>query len=521
MSLPGILRLPTEILVSIFEFQDLQDCGSVPNIRLTCQRFCALSSHLLIRKVYVDITQQETIDRLQSIVADAGLAKGVREVYLRVHFYHPWVAASFEKFTASIESEWKQRTSSRNYYEQDQQQGSVWDFERIAWNFIRSLDRTVAGDASHHEMERQSTGNDADTRTSCIIRPSLVLQRAYKLYKAGYESQDGIMRNRSFTSVLSKTLFKFKDLSRVIIYDRELNNNYDPGMTICVPREDCTGQTDALVSVFSRPMVWEDAQWIEPSEEIRAGVPIQLLVEIPIAIGQTHGLMISNLHIQVTAAPDYARLPTDPETLGILSAAIKQMELFQFSFKPCCASGCGPWRASDDWGEIRGANGKSATELQALGEYLGAILDCDSIKHAEINLGEFWMGAGFDSIDRVPTSLGTSWFHASAGIRSLDLRQVPLTTADLERFITEALADEEVEISLLDVYLWNGTWKQILESPRMAKRKNMKIRLKDPLGGGLGELDQEAYSLVFDQLTDHASMAEQYIRGEIDRNPLE
>jgi hypothetical protein len=476
----------------------------------------------------VDITEPETIDRLKSIAADAGLAKGVQEVYLRVHFYHPWVAASFEHFAASVESEWRQRTSSQDYYEQDQQQGTIWEFERIAWSFIRRLDRTVADDASHHELEEQSTRNDIDTPSLHQIRPSLVLQRAYKLYKAGYDFYDSIMRNGDFTSVLCKSLLKFKDLRRVTIYDRELNNNYGPGTTIHVPQENHAGQEAALVSVFSRPMVWEDAQWIQPTEEIRQGVPVELLVEIPIVIGETKGITVAFLDIQVTAAPDYTRLPTDSETLSSLSAAMDSMDIFQFGFQPRCASGCGPWilDVDDDADEVRrtGSNAKSAAELQAVDKYLGAILDCKSIEHAEINLGEFWIGAGFDSIRHAPTSLGACWFHKSTGLRSLHLIQVPLTTRDLERFITKATVDDdevEVEISLQEVYLCNGTWKQFVEALRTARMNNMRIGFAYPLGGGLDELDQEVYSSAFSHFDDRGSLVQQFIRGDIDWNPLD
>ncbi|KAI7971542.1 hypothetical protein EIK77_001418 [Talaromyces pinophilus] len=533
MSLPGILRLPTEILVSIFEFKDLQpkwkDAGSIPNIRLTCQRFCALSSHLLIRKVYVDISKPETIDRLQSIAADAGLAKGVREVYLRLHFYHSWVAASFKNFASSVESEWRQRTSPQDYFDEYHLQGCILRFEQIAYSFIRRLDRTVVDDASHHGLEQQSTDNDLDTPGVHVFRPNLVLQQAYKIYKAGYESQNRVMRNGNFNSVFSESLSKFKDLRCVTIYDRELNNNYSPGTTIRVPQEDHVGQEAALVTVFSRPMVWEDSQWIQPNEEIRQGVPVELLVEIPIAIGATK---VDYLDIQVTAAPDYSRLPTSPETLSLLSAAIDSMNVFQFGFQPRCTSGCGPWAVSfnDDAEDLTtaGLNAKSAAELEALDRYLGTILDCNCIEYADINLGEFWYSAGFDSIREAPGSLGTSWFHESARPRSLHLTQVPLTMADLERIVIKAMVvvdddgdDDELEINLQEVYLCNGTWKQFLETLRMAKRNDIKVSFAYLLGGGMDKMDHDAYSLVWRRLEDGGSMVQQYIRGRTDRNPLE
>lgn len=531
MSLPGILRLPTEILVSIFEFEDLQakwkDAGSIPNIRLTCRRFCVLSSHLLIRKVEVDITKPETVGRLQSIAADVGLSKGVREVYLRIHFYHYWVAASFENFAASVQSEWRQRLSIYYYYDEpDRKQSSTWKFEHIAWDFIRGLDRAVPESATRRGLEGKRADTDDDALTFNQVRSNLVLQRAYKFYKAGYESQDRMMQNEGLISLLSKALSKFKNLRRVTIYDRESKNNYNPGALICLPQEDHPGHETALVSVFSRPMVWEDAQWIQPTEEIRQGVPVELLIEIPIAIGETKGIMVDYLDIQVTAAPDYTRLPTNPEILSSLSAAMESMSLFQFGFQPRCASECGPWTmdVDDVTGARTGSNSKSAAELQALDKFLGAILDCKSIEHADINLGEFWIGAGFDSVFHTPTSLGTSWFHRPGRIRSLNLLQVPLTVQDLERFVTNAMVEDDeykAEISLEGIYLYNGTWKHFLDTLRTARRDNIKIGISSPLGGGLDEMNQGSYSSLFGGRLDDGSLIQQFIRGIIDRNPLE
>ena len=179
------------------------------------------------------------------------------------------------------------------------------------------------------------------------------------------------MQNGNFSSVLSKTLSKFENLRRVTIYDREMHNNYGPGTTIRLPQENHVGHENALVSVFSRPMVWEDAQWIQPAEEIRQGVPIELLFEIPMAIGGTKGIRVDFLDIQVTTAPDYTRLPTDPESLSSLTAAMYSMEIFQFGFQPRCASGCGPWTRDidedDDAGEVRraGSNYKHSINISA------------------------------------------------------------------------------------------------------------------------------------------------------------
>jgi hypothetical protein len=42
---------------------------------------------------------------------------------------------------------------------------------------------------------------------------------------------------------------------------------------------------------------------------------VELLIDIPVAIGKAKPIFINYLSIEVSAAPDYAQLPTDPDAL--------------------------------------------------------------------------------------------------------------------------------------------------------------------------------------------------------------
>ncbi|KAK0738654.1 hypothetical protein B0T18DRAFT_450577 [Schizothecium vesticola] len=113
---PPVLRLPNEMLLEIFEhvaafYENKPNphklgCSSSPTwnhqfpndsegpawsimaVRLTCCRFCAVSSHLLIRSLQVDMTDS-SLDRLNKIASHPVFSKSVRAVRVSIHEHLP------------------------------------------------------------------------------------------------------------------------------------------------------------------------------------------------------------------------------------------------------------------------------------------------------------------------------------------------------------------------------------------------------------------------------------------------
>jgi hypothetical protein len=105
----NMLDLPNELLRLIFQsvkgvvgdFYDYDDddedqirysgqwaanTASIKNIRLTCRRFHANSSHLLIHRIDVSLTEQ-SLARLEDIVRHSLIGKGVTTVRIDARFY--------------------------------------------------------------------------------------------------------------------------------------------------------------------------------------------------------------------------------------------------------------------------------------------------------------------------------------------------------------------------------------------------------------------------------------------------
>lgn len=470
-----ILSLPNEILAMIIElvydqtysserFTRKEKLSLIPNLRLTCTRFCDLSSHLLLKKVHVDISQTETLTRLENIAARPNIARGIREVYVRLHFYHPWVARSLGNFIAAVKSEWQQRTHAY-----PRSNIGPLGFDEIAKEFLKALPQSISetGDKyASSELSEEGNGESPRRNTSSSLRPIKVCKEAYDIYRSRFEAQQRVMTD--FSTNLAQHLSRLVNFTSFTLHDRELYNNWDPGSQIRIGQADYQAQEDALVNVFSCPMLWEDAQWIQPAAEISSAVPINLLVDIPLAIAERRDIYISHFSVQVSAAPNYSQLPTgNQETKVSLAAAMEQMDIFQFDFQPCCRSGCGPWVEP-----MSPSTGISVHEMEALDGYLGAITNNNSIEYYDINLGELWISAGVDSIQDLPSFLGRDWFSSPRSqVSSVNLNQVPLRIRDFERLVN--LVCDDGEIRLDEIFFYDSTWNQVWD---ILEKKKPKLR---------------------------------------------
>ena len=520
MPVPGVLKLPNEVLLAICELVNAdRDTGrashnQIPSFRLVCRRFRDVCSHLLLSHTTVDISRPETLARLHGIAGNPGIARGVDRVDVRLHFYHSSLAASFDNFVVAITSEWHQR--QRGVGRTEPRREGELGFTDVITLFLEELERSEAGDGG---SDKKVEGSDPNTSASW---PNEVLQRAYEVYKNGCAAQDAVLRTGNFAQSLARAFAKLPKASLLELYDGERWNNHPPGARIRVDAEDRKGQEEALVQVLSRPMLWEEARWILPSENTWPVVPVELLVNIPLEIGKLNGVFLSTLSIQVSAAPNYMLLLTEPECLAQLSAAVRNMSLFQVRFKPLCRSGCGPWAVDDDGRPLYVI--RSANEMRAINDYLGALLDTETMSDVEINLGEFWYSAGIDSIFDSTASLGAdfSW-PLGSGLENLSLCMVCLTVAELEK-VAKSLC-EEPEIDMHSVCLRGGTWKEALDMLRRELQKPWRVNFQCPMGGEIDVLSEAQISFAFNRddksNSSACSRAECYIQGEDLSNPLQ
>ncbi|KAF5562531.1 hypothetical protein FPHYL_5627 [Fusarium phyllophilum] len=345
-----------------------------------------------------------------------------------------------------------------------------------------------------------------------------ILELAYGKYKERHDSQMLSHGEGAFALVIAEILTRLPNIRHVLLHDGVHTNNYDLGRKFDpVDEHDSSAQADVLIQVLSRPMLWEEARWIQSNEFIWPGVPTRLLVDIPLALGAIDSLLIDQLSIHVSAAPDYTTMQLSRDERDRLSDAIKRLDPIQFCFQPRCRSGCGPWiRNEEDNDTVR-----TASEMEVINEYLGAIFNAGCIAHADINLGEFWYSLGLKSMLAAPTSVGIGFtWPPGSDLRSIQLTEISVTTAELGALA--AALNIESEVSLFMVHITVGLWRDALQILRDGLRNPQSVSIRHPIGGGVENFTQDQIESVFDSRhTEEGTKVECYVMGRMAENPLD
>ncbi|KAK0668381.1 hypothetical protein QBC41DRAFT_122863 [Cercophora samala] len=98
-----LLDLPDELLIQICcALRHHVDASDIKSCRLSCQRLCAASSHLLVPLVAVDC-RMASLDRFTQIMRHPTIARGVHTIRVPIHSYRHELSellSSFVKFVA-------------------------------------------------------------------------------------------------------------------------------------------------------------------------------------------------------------------------------------------------------------------------------------------------------------------------------------------------------------------------------------------------------------------------------------
>ncbi|KAF4502357.1 hypothetical protein FAGAP_1418 [Fusarium agapanthi] len=511
-SIPGLLKLSNEILLAVFGLcrstERKHQNDTISSLRLTCKRLCLLCSDYAVRRCgTLDFSCPESVVLFLQVLDNPQIAEGVRQVNVRLHFYHPWIAASLDNFTAAVLSEWGQRTQIFDAV--DIKSGGQITFECLMQRFINNVHM--------HNAESAEPSTSRKTANQAVY-PNGILELAFKIYKERYYSQMLLHDDGAFVTGIAEIMARLANIRHVMLHDGVLNNNYDLGRKFDpVDEQDTSAQADVLIQVLSRPMLWEEARWIQPNEFIWPGVPTRLLVDIPLALGTVDSLFIDQLSIHVSSAPDYSTMQLSRDVREKLSDAIKGLDLLQFSFQPRCRSGCGPWvRNEEDNDTVR-----TATEMEVVNEYLGAIFNAGCITNADINLGEFWYSLGLKSILNAPSSVGIG-FTWPPGFNLQSIHMIEITTTTTELAALAAALGVGSEVSLFLVHIRVGLWRDAVRTLRDGLRDPRSVSIRHPIGGEIQNLTGDQVESIFNsRYTEDGTKAECYAMGRMLDNPLD
>lgn len=228
----SILNLPDELLVYIFKhvkgrhspnhvYHD-SDTGHVKDVRLTCKRFCKVSSHLLHHRVTVEVTQ-EALTRLENIWSHPDIYRGVEHVAISFRLFAAEFAHNSYQFALHLYS---QLSNDLHHY-QYSDNGDEEERQKILHDVteIRAILASWSKCMLENSDVREDNGSFAAGLEKGIAQETsghlLVLKKAYEQYRHRFDQQQQLLASSTFTNAVVYACTRFPKFGKLELYDHD------------------------------------------------------------------------------------------------------------------------------------------------------------------------------------------------------------------------------------------------------------------------------------------------------------
>lgn len=496
----NILKLPDELLRHIFlyvrertsryklAFYELNRCNvaQIKKLRLTCRRFCATSSHLLMFDVTVDMTAQ-SLAHLDRVSRHPTISKGIRtiKICLGRHFDRD-VANDFEAFARYQETKLRNRIE---FWQRSVQDGVFFPPNLSREVLQKAIPRGVAIADSFDEAVRH--GLDETCPEHVLLRTT------QECYRQQYESQLLLQRGPFAQAIVSAmmqmpaaTCLSIQDTDTMALSLSEWNfTNIKP--------EDLDDLENLRLNFQAPSPSWSLAS----CDELRSP-PVDIIPSILSSVGEA-GICLVGLDINVPTPDDLSSFLRDKSEPSKSQASLQQLKAFA----------CRPGDALTI----------STQAVPVFTGFLFTLLETSSLQVIDLRFG-FMYGAasvvGQPTISMAPILLSRPW----PNLKELSFNG-PFQFQDLRKLINHI--DKNVELKWCG-FLMDGSWAEVLDFLRDC-RLHATITLGDMNGSIAGaELkgcSMEGLDYIFGEGGLTPSLASKsravgYLRGWTTRNPV-
>ncbi|ROV87337.1 hypothetical protein VMCG_10699 [Cytospora schulzeri] len=557
----NILSLPDELLVEIFDavktyrpangakhISFASSSEDIANTRLVCRRFAACSSHLLVHHVRVEGINPESLERLEAISQHPTIGKGVHIVRLVAKYYTPRLATDLRKFAGyAVNTVFGQSLRYKEAFEEEERQTDMDDPDEVERLDIRqekcaavmenvkavlktwsraSIDRTENGlrfsnndsnkpDQEYMILQRRNSGERDEVEEARHMR---LLHLAHALYRLRFNKQEKLRRDGAFIHRFAAAMARMPRAKGLEIHDFEHNDDEDQDEyeRDVFPDDPYAGLLD--IDSITQPMSWSEATDRELGDP-----PVELLFRLPVAI-QKVGARLDRIAIQTTTcAEHYYPLLKKANVRDILDLgmAISSMKLKNFIFLHQAES------------KPRVRRAPSQEDVDAFDYLITAMTNSDALERLWVRLDSGWSDGGLDPDRRLslgpllladPDSLACWGQPAWKGLRDVHLSNFALHLSDLERFAAQ-LRESNARLDFLTlqrVHLLSGTWSEALELLRGVD-VGWEKEVVEPTGAECDDVTMMLggrYDVVFGRLDGISSLAEDFVNGDTEQNPL-
>lgn len=574
---PRILSLPNEILIEIFDAvkQSRRHLSSQPpacrshtgssndivNVRLTCRRFAATSSHLLVSSVQLDDISSASLDKLEAIAHHPQIGKGVRTVRLSTCFYTPGLAGEVRSFAwyainrvfgAAVRCQEGIQAERKRVEEAG---GGISEAQFKKWmsgitaledvmEVLKSWSRlTMTGGSDIVGSPLFPPSDVAALRTSTTpricdesdgTRHVMLLRIAHVLYRSRYQDQEMLLTDGRFVERFSQAMARMPRAKVLEVVD--FNHGGRDCSTCRSSAALLQGDIDLYDSLLDIDSFIQPSSWDEATTHGWSAVPpIELLFQLPVALQQA-GMKLDRIAYSTGVYteeyyPLVARAMNAEDSLK-LGSAVRGLGIKSFAFL--------------QGDEVKPFARKTPTskEVHSFKKFITAMTNSDRLECLRLRLGGGWSDGSLDPDHRhslgdllwpAPASAPTTTIVGSEfapesqapwgqNLRDISITGISFTHTDLETFATHLQnAGAELDfLSLSRVCLTSGSWKDALDLLRDIEVCCDKS-LFAPSGAECDDVTMqvtERYEKIFCAEPGSGSVAECYINGEIKRNPL-
>ncbi|KAH7119190.1 hypothetical protein EDB81DRAFT_814893 [Dactylonectria macrodidyma] len=479
-----LFNLPDEILSRVFDFvegsrpdipslwhivsQDMKNC------RLTCQRFCRVSSRFFLRSVSVDLSVS-SMSRFEEISRHPTISKGIRVVRAVLHFYDPFLSDNIEDFILYHAAELEERAAVMEGVR-------TWEFcnvpEETGLNVVKEL---KAISASWRRIAQGTSETQAQPLTEEDHTHLMLLRTTHQKYQRLCSDQEELSKSGKFAQTVAAGIAKMPCAR--ILYLLDWDHSIPKGVRFF----DYDDINVPIHKAMLQPMNWYTAY--------KNGFAPRLLdsiTKLPVAV-QHFGAWLERIYIELSYVDAPSNLLPTPEVRQQLPSAMQQLQRFSFE--------CKHW-----------INGESDEEI--LYDILAPCLNTPSLRELAIDMLS-------DEEPDDHSTFGVGRLIASQQWRNLSylfLRDVAFHLSEFQLFVCRP-HEASYDLKLDRVRLLSGTWAEVLDTLREKSIRSM--RLCDPRGAECDSMSSDELSSIFGKSDFLAwSQAELYVKRITDLNPL-
>lgn len=463
---------------------------SIQAVRLTCRRFCNMSSHLLLTAVNVSMTRS-SIARLDEVSRHPLISKGVRFMQIHVTWFSSEKSAYLGVFATACIAELQ------------------WQMGRheplLAWDDYGFVHQSQS--ARHrNRMERlkdlartwEPLMDVHDDGTAYLAHPPAMLHEdtfelrlIHSRYRQKWLEQESLCRDGSLFHSIAAAMARMPAADRLCITDVDDELCLDLRHRQYGLRAVDHVQPEGLAKYIAAGMIRSDGDRAQGLTKLH----LKLLEQLPPTIFAA-GTSLRGLHVKMLGSKAY-HLHVPEDRLAKLAVSCK--DLTNFEFKVGVNYSVRADRISSE----------NASSLRSL---LAALAVSTDIQHLSLELGVQDYHSGWLAVPLMSfgTCLsGPSW----PNLRSMTLKNVTFHLPEVRKFLAKLGDGDKVDLDLREMcLLGDGTWADVLD---LLREKSTALSYIDDLyGGELGGLGDFPCKNI------HSERLISYITGQSDDNPL-